>query len=134
MNRKWTPRRSPWKQQNETKILGKIEAGIRIEITWFIMILVIYNTACLAMGHNWMFSKIRNYENVLFFLTFGVFWKQSIVKPKFCLFRNQVWKMDFRLITSFQHCKGPFLPYGPYGFLEPCRIEWSLFSKVGFLE
>ena len=115
MNRKWTSRRNPWKHQNKTKIPAKIEAGIRVNRNHIIMILDNYNAACLAIfvGHNLglQLNLVKNPKlwKCIVFSNIWVFWKQSIVKPKFCL-EAKFWKWTSGYIMSFHYCKRSFLP------------------------
>ena len=104
----WNPIRNPWKHQNERKISGKFEVGIRIGITWFIMILVNYNTACLAMifvGHNlrMQLNVLKNPK--LWIIIYCFFQHLDFLKAVNCkakfLPRNQVLKMDLRLLIPF---------------------------------
>ena len=134
---RWTamkPYMEPLKTSKRNKNIGKNWSWNSYR-NHIIMILVNYNTACLAIlvEHN-LRMQLNVFKNpklwkCMVFSNVWVFLKAE--KAKFLLI-NQVLKMDFRLIIPFQHCKRPFLPYGPYDFLESWRVEWSPFSKFGF--
>ena len=132
---RWTamkPQKEPLKTSKRNKNIGK-------NWVWNSCRNHIISPACLAIvfvGHNLglQLNLVKNPKlwKCIVFSNIWVFWKQSIVKPKFCL-ETKFWKWTSGKYAFPAQARGHFYhAHGPYGFLESWRIDWSPFSKVGF--